>query len=184
MQKRRKLIVAIATVCLAVFAVLGMAMAASWIGNTPLNKELTIGDTISINLSEGGTETEYYDENNQKITAKTLLPGYHVDVTVNYTITVHDNEKYQIKLTDNGSTADWQHWKLFVVTAGEGSTEQETEVTLNTGGRTVIDGLTASGSVKLRFYFDKGGSPANAKAETSEANKAMKVSLTLEEMTA
>lgn len=183
MQKRRKLIVAIATVCLAVFAVLGMAMATSWITNGKLDKDLTIGKPISIGLTEDTAGTKYYDETGAEVSASTLLPGYHADVTVNYTIEVHDTEKYQIKLTDNSSTANWDYWSLSVVTTAD-TGETETEVTLNKTGCVVVDNLTASGSVKLRFYFDKGKSPADATAETSEANKTMKVTLTLEEMTA
>lgn len=179
MKKRRKLIVAIATVCLAVFAVLGMAMATSWITNGKLDKDLIIGKPISIGLTDAGTK--YYDETGAEVSASTLLPGYHADVTVNYTIEIHDTEKYQIKLTDNSSTADWTYWSLFVVTTADAG-ETETAVTLDTTGCVVIDNLTADGSVKLRFYFDKGKTPADATAETSEANKIMNVTLTLEEM--
>lgn len=180
MKKRRKLIVAIATVCLAVFAVLGMAMATSWITNGKLDKDLTIGKPISIGLTDAGTK--YYDETGAEVSASTLLPGYHADVTVNYTIEIHDTEKYQIKLTDNSSTANWTYWSLFVVTTADAG-ETETAVTLDKAGCVVvIDNLTAGGSVKLRFYFDKGKTPADATAETSEANKIMNVTLTLEEM--
>lgn len=179
MKKRRKLIVAIATVCLAVFAVLGMAMATSWITNGKLDKGLTIGKPISIGLTDVGTK--YYDETGAEVSASTLLPGYHADVTVNYTIEIHDTEKYQIKLTDNSSTADWAYWSLFVVTTADAG-ETETAVTLDEAGCVVINNLTAGGSVKLRFYFDKGKTPADATAGTSEANKIMNVTLTLEEM--
>ncbi len=172
MQKRRKLIVAIATVCLAVFAVLGMAMAVSWITNGKVDDSLTIGKPISIGLTEG--EWKYYDENGIEVASKTLLPGYSAEITVNYDIEVHDAETYKIVLKDNSSTADWQYWSLYVDSASDATALEETGCDIKTG-------LTADGTVTLKFYFDKGKNPIDATAPTGQANLLFNFTLELVE---